>query len=132
MISQRLFYRGKEINDSSATMLSLGILSNDLLDLKEESEDLTILTDTDDEGTITGPATKRKRMEGQAFGGTLLGSSSGFQSRSSPAPPPNSRPSSVEVATKTDTGVACPVCTYENVGGTTACDMCETPLGNTI
>lgn len=60
VISQRLFYRGKEIDDSAATMLSLGVLSNDLLDLKEESEDITVLTDSDTEASA--PTAKRKRI----------------------------------------------------------------------
>ncbi|KAI0664864.1 cysteine proteinase [Cubamyces menziesii] len=116
VISQRLFYRGQELDDSSATMLSLGILSNDTLDLKEENEDIDLLSDTDVE--IDGP--RKKRVEGQAFGGTLLlGGGSSF----GPSVPPSSSP---------DTGgpVACPACTYENTPGDVACAMCETSLLN--
>ena len=100
-------------------MLSLGILSNDLHDLKEESEDITILTDCEDEPA----AKKQRRTEGQAFGGTLLGGSS--LSLSSPAPAPPSSSQSV-----VSTGVACPACTYENGVEDMACAMCETPFGN--
>ena len=116
VISQRLFHRGKELEDSSATMLSLGILSNDLLDLKEESEDLALLSDTDVE---SGPAngSKKKRTEGQAFGGTLLG---GYSFTSAPSSSPSIIPASN----------ACPACTYENDAADTACAMCETPLPN--
>ncbi|TFK92421.1 cysteine proteinase [Polyporus arcularius HHB13444] len=116
VISQRLFYRGHELDDSSATMLSLGILSNDLLDLKEENEDLIILSDTDVEsGPVNGA--KRKRTEGQAFGGTLLGGSSFTSAPSS---------SQLEIALSN----ACPACTYENGAADTACAMCDTPLPN--
>ncbi|KAI0721718.1 cysteine proteinase [Cerioporus squamosus] len=116
VISQRLFYRGHELDDSSATMLSLGILSNDLLDLKEENEDLIILSDTDVE---SGPANgaKKKRTEGQAFGGTLLG---GYSFSSAPT----SSQSAIPLSN------ACPACTYENCAADTACAMCETSLPN--
>ncbi|KAI0780996.1 cysteine proteinase, partial [Trametes elegans] len=118
VISQRLFYRGRELDDSSATMLSLGILSNDLLDLKEENEDINMLSDTDIEvdGVSTGP--KKKRTEGQAFGGTLLGGGSSFS-----IPPSSVRPSSSPAAVGP---VACPACTYENGPADLACAMCET------
>lgn len=112
---QRLFYRGHELDDSSATMLSLGVLSNDLLDLKEESEDLTILTDTDGEGGP--PSGAKKRTEGQAFGGTLLG---GFSYSSAPSSSQSVPP----------TSIACPACTYENGHADVACAMCDTPLHN--
>ncbi|KAI0362032.1 cysteine proteinase [Trametes cingulata] len=119
VISQRLFYRGQELDDSSATMLSLGVLSNDLLDLKEENEDVNLLSDTDVDvdGTTNG---SKKRAEGQAFGGTLLGGGSSFTYSSVP---PSSSPSAVGP-------VACPACTYENAPAEVACAMCETPLPN--
>ncbi|KAI0748066.1 cysteine proteinase [Daedaleopsis nitida] len=114
VITQRLFYHGEELNDSSATMLSLGILSNDLLDLKEESDDPIVLTDTENE---SGPANgARKRAEGQAFGGTLLG---GFSYSSAPSSS-QSAPAST----------ACPACTFENGHADVTCAMCETPLPN--
>ncbi|KAI8998686.1 cysteine proteinase [Trametes punicea] len=118
VIYQRLFYRGKELEDSSATMLSIGILSNDILDLKEENEDITLLSDTDVEidGSNGG---HKKRVEGQAFGGTLLGGGSSFGHSS--APPPSSSPPAVGP-------IACPACTYENEPGEAACAMCESPL----
>ncbi|KAH9946153.1 cysteine proteinase [Epithele typhae] len=116
VISQRLFYRGRELEDSAATMVSLGILSNDLLDLKEESEDVTIITDTED--NVPSNSKKTKRAEGQAFGGTLLGGSS-FATA-----PPSSSPSTPAV-------IACPACTYENCATEVACVMCDTPLLNT-
>ncbi|KAL7283349.1 hypothetical protein ACG7TL_002778 [Trametes sanguinea] len=104
VISQRLFYRGQELDDSSATMISLGILSNDILDLKEENEDLNLLSDTDVEvdGSSTGP--RKKRAEGQAFGGTLLGGGSSFGNSS--VPPPSSSPPAVAA-------VACPACRWQ-------------------
>ena len=114
VISQRLFHRGRELNDSSATTLSLGILSNDLLDLKEESEDITILTDSDGDA----PSGKKKRAEGEAFGGTLLGGSSY-----------SSAPSSSQ--SLAPLGIACPACTYENGAAAVECAMHGTPLPNT-
>ncbi|KAM5535206.1 hypothetical protein V8D89_011142 [Ganoderma adspersum] len=117
VISQRLFYRGRELNDSSATMLSLGILSNDLLDLKEESEDITILTDSDGEAP-SGTNGKKKRTEGEAFGGTLLG---GYSYSSAPSSSQSLAP----------LAIACPACTYENGAADVECAMCGTPLPNT-
>ncbi|KAI0831247.1 cysteine proteinase [Trametes gibbosa] len=119
VMSQRLFHRGQELDDSSATMFSLGILSNDVLDLKEESENIDLLSDTDIEVDVpTSGGPKRKRAEGQAFGGTLLGGGSSFNSV-----PPSSSPSAADP-------VACPACTYENAPADAACLMCETPLSN--
>ncbi|KAI0374832.1 cysteine proteinase [Pilatotrama ljubarskyi] len=120
VISQRLFYRGQELDDSSATMLSLGVLSNDLLDLKEENEDIDLLSDTDIDVDSTAPGSRKKRAEGQAFGGTLLGGGSSFTYSSVP---PSSSPSAVEP-------IACPACTYENAPADVSCAMCETPLPN--
>ncbi|KAF9820152.1 hypothetical protein IEO21_01585 [Rhodonia placenta] len=67
VISQRLFYRGAELEDSSATVLSLGILANDFLDLREQTEDIDLLSDTDNERDK-----RKRRKEGPGFGGTLL------------------------------------------------------------
>ncbi|KAI0670438.1 cysteine proteinase [Trametes maxima] len=119
VISQRLFHRGHELDDSSATMLSLGILSNDLLDLKQVDEDVILLSDTDVEGDSRNTGSK-KRTEGQAFDGTLLGGGSSFGPSSVP---PSSSPS---VAGP----IACPACTYENEPAELACAMCETRLPN--
>ncbi len=118
VISQRLFYRGHELDDSSATMLSLGILSNDLLDLKEEeSEDITILTDSDGDAPPVANG-KKKRTEGEAFGGTLLG---GYSYSSAPSSSQSLAP----------LAIACPACTYENGAADVECAMCGTPLPNT-
>ncbi|KAI9064377.1 cysteine proteinase [Trametes sanguinea] len=119
VISQRLFYRGQELDDSSATMVSLGVLSNDILDLKEENEDINLLSDTDVEVDNSSTGARKKRVEGQAFGGTLLGGGSSFGNSS--APPPSSSPPAIQT-------VACPACTYENTPGEVACAMCDTPL----
>ena len=110
-ISQRLVYR---VNDSSATMLSLGILSNHVLDLKEESEDITIPTDSDGDA----PSRKKKRTEGEAFGGTLLG---GYSYSFAPS---SSQSLTLLV-------IACLACTYENGAADVECAMCGTPLPNT-
>ncbi|CDO68332.1 hypothetical protein BN946_scf184799.g59 [Trametes cinnabarina] len=96
VISQRLFYRGQELDDSSATMISLGVLSNDTLDLKEENEDINLLSDTGVEIDGSNASTK-KRVEGQAFGGTLLGGGSSFGQSSAP-PPSSSPPAMIPVA----------------------------------
>ncbi|OBZ75519.1 Ubiquitin carboxyl-terminal hydrolase 48 [Grifola frondosa] len=108
VISQRLFYKGHELDDSSATLLSLGILSNDLLDLREESEDVNLLSDSDTEN----PKSKGRR-EGQGFGGTLLGGSDSQRSSSHPASP---------------TSKPCSACTFENVVDASSCTICDTPF----
>ena len=96
-------------------MLSLGILSNDLLDLKEESEDITILTDSD--GDAPSGANGKKRTEGEAFGGTLLG---GYSYSSAPSSSQSLAP----------LAIACPACTYENGAADVECAICGTLLPN--
>lgn len=67
-------------------------MSNDLVDLREESEDVDLLsTDADDEDNSNKKTRKsRSRDEGRGFGGTLLG---GFSSSGPPSSlPPSSLP----------------------------------------
>ncbi|KAG1891149.1 hypothetical protein F4604DRAFT_1876310 [Suillus subluteus] len=68
-ICQRLSYCGQELDDSSVTVATLGLLINDVLDLREEAED--------DENATTDDVTraKKRRKEERGFGGTLLASS---------------------------------------------------------
>ncbi|KAG1827163.1 cysteine proteinase [Suillus subaureus] len=68
-ICQRLSHRGQELDDSSVTVATLGLLINDVLDLREEAED--------DENATTDDVTraKKRRKEERGFGGTLLASS---------------------------------------------------------
>jgi hypothetical protein len=73
-IYQRLFYKGYELTDNKVTVASLGILINDILELYEvkppDEDDVAWGSDADAE-----PVKKRKE-EGRAFGGTLLGGGS--------------------------------------------------------
>lgn len=68
-ICQRLSYCGQELDDNSVTVATLGLLINDILDLREEAED--------DENAITDDVNraKKRRKEERGFGGTLLASS---------------------------------------------------------
>ncbi|OCH88183.1 cysteine proteinase [Obba rivulosa] len=112
-ISQRLFYRGQELEGSAATIESLGIMSNDIVDLREESEDVTLLSDTDVEYAASG------RKEGLGFGGTLLaGRHDSSESLDTNAP-------SILIAPDSK---ACSACTFENVVSALACSMCDTPF----
>ena len=115
-ISQRLFYHGVELQDNSATLGSLGVLSHDTMDLKEEPEDIELLASgTEDDRP-------RRRREERGFGGTLLGySSSSSPSRST------SRPA--EDVESTEVILSCPACTYNNVPDAFSCAMCDTVLG---
>lgn len=112
-ISQRLYYQGKELNDNAKTLSSLGVLSNDVMDLREESEDVDLLGSTSD-------SSPPKREEGNGFGGTLLGSS---RPASSAAHSSSQHEDEPELG---QTSRSCPVCTYDNAPDASACAMCET------
>ncbi|KAH7913760.1 hypothetical protein BJ138DRAFT_1145448 [Hygrophoropsis aurantiaca] len=120
-ISQRLFYRGRELEDSSITVEALGILINDVLDLREEQQDDGNLTESD------ANQTKKRRKEERGFGGTLLGSSSQAnmmaqrQTASSGSSEPEGTPS-------IQAGKICQSCTFQNVVSALLCDACETAL----
>lgn len=114
---QRLFYRGHELEDNSISAEALGVLADDMLDLREGLEG--DITDSD------SALAKRNRMEeGPGFGGTLLGSS---------------QPSSRNSAEVTDMAVehiahdrsalptkACSACTLTNNLQAAACVVCDT------
>ncbi|KAL4247306.1 peptidase C19 family protein [Abortiporus biennis] len=115
---QRLFYRGTEIQDNDATLISLGIMSNDILDLKEEAEDVDMLnSDGEEEGSH-----KRKADEGQGFGGTVLGASGSNPNNHEPV----SSSHSSSPAPSSSTPKSCPACTFENPPDVLACTMCDT------
>ena len=83
-IYQRLFFKGVELDNNERTVGQLGILANDLLEVKTldlgggESDVEMIAISSDDaskEGNkhARGKAPKKKpEAEGPAFGGTLL------------------------------------------------------------
>ena len=117
-IAQRLYYRGHELLDGSATLRALGVLSHDTMDLREEAEDIDLLGSGSD---AEQPAARR--AEGRAFGGTLLG----YSSASSPPQTPPSQ----DVADGPGTaGISCPACTFDNAADAFSCAMCETMLGS--
>lgn len=99
------------------TAASLGILADDVLDLREEAEDSGTMTDSD-----TAHLKKKRREEGRGFGGTLLIGSSQPDSRSSTAA------TDMEVDSETDITKSCSACTYANCLEATACDICSTPF----
>ncbi|KAL0946674.1 hypothetical protein HGRIS_012863 [Hohenbuehelia grisea] len=106
-ICQRLSYQEKELDDNAVDVATLGILANDILDLREENEVHDLDSDFDDV-----PASKKPRDEGAGFGGTLLGSSQPSSSRE-------------------DTPMAekpCPQCTFANETDASACLICEFPF----
>ncbi|KDQ60999.1 hypothetical protein JAAARDRAFT_204773 [Jaapia argillacea MUCL 33604] len=117
-ICQRLFHHSVELQDNSATVMTMGILSNDLLDLREVLEDESNLN-SDAEG---GNDAKRRRDEGRGFGGTLLagsatsddGVSDGLQSRGSTPLNKEAQP--------------CPVCTFDNTLDASICSVCDAQL----
>jgi ubiquitin carboxyl-terminal hydrolase 48 len=112
-ICQRLFYKGQELEDNSATVAGLQFLADDVLDLREAEEVLDINSDSDER-----PAIKRRREEGPAFGGTLLGNSDSAWS-SSPEDTPG--PPYADVQEK-----ACLACTFSNSVKALSCEICDT------
>ena len=112
--------------DNEATVATLGVLSNDIFDLREVKEDVDLLDDSD---TDRPPAAKKRRDEGRAFGGTLL--SGDFSSdREIPEDTASERGSSVGVQDEQSFGeeISCPACTYKNSAEAIVCQMCETAL----
>ena len=116
-ISQRLYYHGNELEDGSVTLGSLGVLSNDAMDLKEESEDIDLLGS----GSEADPTRKK---EERGFGGTLLG----YSSSSSPSHTPSQHADELP----SNGALTCPACTYDNTPGSFACAMCETVLDRSL
>jgi hypothetical protein len=114
-----LFYQGLELEDNAVTAESLGILADDVLDLREEAEDDGTLTDSD-----TTHTKKKRREEGRGFGGTLLIGSSQLGSRSST----ESTEMEVDHEPAHHDGItkSCSACTYVNLAGASACDICGT------
>ncbi|KAJ7709699.1 hypothetical protein B0H17DRAFT_999051 [Mycena rosella] len=107
-ICQRLFYGSRELDDNTATVASLQIYANDIIDLKEENE-IHEISDSDD-------VPKKKRRDEGGFGGTLLGRTEG---RSSSPPKP------VEAPPPPPTEKACGACTFTNPVDLLACSMCN-------
>ncbi|THH17534.1 hypothetical protein EW146_g3292 [Bondarzewia mesenterica] len=114
-ICQRLFLRGKELDDNQASVADLGMLENDIIDMRQENEDVDLLEDSD----VDQPKAKR-RAEGRAFGGTLLG---GMHSSSSLEDTMSER-----TPTPQDFVIACPACTLQNPATASICQICDTPL----
>ncbi|TRM62650.1 hypothetical protein BD626DRAFT_548499 [Schizophyllum amplum] len=105
-ICQRLFYQGKELDDNEATMQSLNIFANDVIDLRQAHEIHSLSDDDGDE-----PAKKRQRSEERGFGGTLLGA---IPSSDLPTPPPDMK--------------SCPYCTVFNARDAEVCETCDGAL----
>lgn len=118
-VSQRLFYRGKELEDSSETVERLQIMERETLYLKEIEEDAIVLDSDGDE--VSKPA--KKRDEGNAFRGTLLSGSFPIRSSTTPDDSESQRNSDSAPTVKT-----CLTCTYDNELDSTECLMCDHPL----
>ncbi|KAH9173623.1 cysteine proteinase [Lactarius sanguifluus] len=118
-ICQRLFYRGRELTDSSASVATLGILANDVLDLREEQENEDLL-DTDTEAPQ-----QRRETDGGGFSGTLL--ARGWTSESMPDDTMSERTATSSPAPM-DVVKPCSMCTFENVPLATICEICEARL----
>ncbi|KAI0321663.1 hypothetical protein OF83DRAFT_1168297 [Amylostereum chailletii] len=120
-ICQRLFYQGCELHDNGATVAVLGILANDVLDLREEREDVDLLDISDSEHQRS-----RRRDEGGGFGGTLLGGD--IPSDSITSTYDDSGTERTSSPPDMDTAKACSACTFRNPIPALACSMCETPF----
>jgi len=104
-ICQRLFHQGCELVDNSATVTSLNIYANDVLDVRQEKEMLESDSDSSE---------ARPKDEGRGFGGTLL---AGGVDRPS---------SSSDKGTPLHVGKLCNACTFSNELDAVNCTMCET------
>ncbi|KAH9981004.1 hypothetical protein BGW80DRAFT_1267806 [Lactifluus volemus] len=106
-ICQRLFYKGHELADNSASVAALSILANDVLDLREEQENEELL-----ESDTETPQQQRREADGADL--AAHDTMSDRTATSSPAPMDATKP--------------CPMCTFENASAATSCEICETGL----
>lgn len=123
-ISQRLYHHGREVHNPQ-TIEDLEILDQDDLYVKEVDEDVDALNSGAED-----KASKR-RKEGKAFGGTLLG-------RHSPSPASGSREASMAMDVDEDSSgstsrpeeamVNCPTCTLRNFITDVRCTVCNQAL----
>ncbi|KAI0044824.1 cysteine proteinase [Auriscalpium vulgare] len=116
-ICQRIFYKGHELLDNSATAASLEILVDDVLDFREVKEDEELLEDSDVE-----VASRKREADGGGFGGTLLGGDamSDYSVMEDTATERSSSP--------VDTSISCPACTFKNPAGASTCEICDTRI----
>lgn len=115
-ICQRLSHCGQELDDNSVTVATLGLLINDVLDLREEAED--------DENATTDDLTraKKRRKEERGFGGTLLASSH-----------PNTIPDATvssegDLQSDYESPQICRVCDVQNSPNRQQCRFCQKDL----
>lgn len=126
-ISQRLFHRGKVLDDNSATISELEILNHDVIYVQEIEEDETVLNDSD---SASGPP-RKKTKEGEAFRGTILGGPPREPSVSASEPAEGSEHMDIDTTTVPDADseqvyLQCPKCTFDNALTAQECEMCGT------
>ena len=113
------FYQGRELTDNSASVATLGVLANDVLDLREEQENEELL-DTDTEAP-----NQRRETDGGGFSGTLL--ARGWTSESLPDDTMSERTATSSPAPM-EMAKPCSMCTFENAPIATICEICESRL----
>ena len=110
-LSQRLYYRGVELDDRSKTIADIQIFDRDTIHMKEDNEAIDLDSDAEE------PAKKKaRRNEGNAFEGTVLGGS--LVSRTP-------QQSTHEADVSNHLTKACAVCTFENEPTAFECAMCS-------
>lgn len=92
--------------------MSLGVVANDTLDLREEAEDVDLIASDDEDRR------RKPNDEGPGFGGTLLGG--GDHAQGSASSDKNDPPKPAERS--------CPACTFVNPPEVLACAICDTVL----
>ena len=107
--------------EDDTTVADLGIRKKDTVYMKQIMDDTISIDSDSDSGANRNErkAVKRRRDEGEAFKGTLLG---GGGLRSSP---PREPPPSSPVPSETK---SCSACTLINTHDAIACDACGLPL----
>ncbi|KAJ3544080.1 hypothetical protein NMY22_g2917 [Coprinellus aureogranulatus] len=117
-ICQKLFLHGTELEDNEATAKSLDLLANDVLELRQMTEEIDVDGLSDSETGRNKP-----RDEGRGFNGTVLGGG-GWTTDSSM---PSSRATSPDHAMHIDEK-ACQACTFANASHAVSCVICDTIL----
>ncbi|KAF9454646.1 cysteine proteinase [Macrolepiota fuliginosa MF-IS2] len=116
-ICQRLFFRGQELQENEATVESLQVFTNEVLDLREENEVHEIGSDFE-EGQ---PSKKQRRETERGFGGTVLSGEYEPERQSS-----CSCEDTPHGITPVPSEKTCTVCTLLNAYDAIACQVCGT------
>ncbi|KAL7004407.1 hypothetical protein EMMF5_006026 [Cystobasidiomycetes sp. EMM_F5] len=118
VIYQKVFYRGREIEDAAETVESIGITEHETLyvvkfEAHDQDIDISTLRDVDPAKSRKSGDKSRSRSRSEGFGGTgLLGAESSLDEINR----------QIQLAESRE--VSCQHCTLRNPAGAVVCDAC--------